>query len=204
MKYLRRLCAAACLLLPFAVSSMAETTVRVGVSARDLGSLDPATGIGNGDEFPIRQIFNVLVAPKDGTSNLTFDELQGDLAEKWEMAPDASSFTFHLRHGVQWQRGYGAFTAEDVAFTIARMRDPKTGTAYGANFRDIEGVEIADPYTVTIRLTKPNPFFYAFALMPRFGGYMVSKKAVTELGEEFRRNPVGTGPFEFVSYDPKP
>jgi peptide/nickel transport system substrate-binding protein len=77
---------------------LAQTTIRVGVSARDLGSLDPATGIGNGDEFPIRQIFNVLVGPKDGTSDLMLDHLQGELAEKWEMAPDARSFTFHLRH----------------------------------------------------------------------------------------------------------
>jgi peptide/nickel transport system substrate-binding protein len=208
VKVLRHFCVALWIVVPIAVLAMigtarAESVVRVGVSARDLGSLDPATGIGNGDEFPIRQIFNTLVAPKDGTSNLMFDQLQGELAEKWEMAPDARSFTFHLRHGVQWQRGYGEFTAEDVAFTIGRMRDPKTGTAYGANFRDIEGVDIVDPYTVTIRLTRPNPFFYAFALMPRFGGYMVSKKAITELGEDFRRNPVGTGPFEFVSYDPK-
>jgi peptide/nickel transport system substrate-binding protein len=208
VKVLRHFCVALWIVVPIAVLAMigtarAESVVRVGVSARDLGSLDPATGIGNGDEFPIRQIFNTLVAPKDGTSNLMFDQLQGELAEKWEMAPDARSFTFHLRHDVQWQRGYGEFTADDVAFTIGRMRDPKTGTAYGANFRDIEGVDIVDPYTVTIRLTRPNPFFYAFALMPRFGGYMVSKKAITELGEDFRRNPVGTGPFEFVSYDPK-
>ncbi len=203
MKYLRLFCAALSLAALFAGQSLAQTTVRVGVSARDLGSLDPATGIGNGDEFPIRQIFNTLISPKNGTLNLNLDQLQGELAEKWEMAPDARSFTFHLRHGVQWQRGYGEFTADDVAFTIARMQDPKTGTAYGANFRDIEGVDVTDPYTVTIRLTKPNPFFYAFALMPRFGGYMVSKKAVTELGDDFRRNPVGTGPFEFVSFDPK-
>jgi peptide/nickel transport system substrate-binding protein len=105
VKILRHVCAALCILAPIAVSTMigtarAESVVRVGVSARDLGSLDPATGIGNGDEFPIRQIFNTLVAPKDGTSNLMFDQLQGELAEKWEMAPDARSFTFHLRHGV--------------------------------------------------------------------------------------------------------
>ena len=180
-----------------------QTTVRVGVSARDMGSLDPATGIGNGDEFPMRQIYNTLVAPKNGTANLKLDDLQGELAERWEMAPDGRSFTFHLRHGVQWQKGFGAFTADDVAFTLARMRDPKTGTAYGANFRDIESVEIPDPYTVTIHLKAPNPFFYAFALMPRFGGFIVSKKAVTERGDDYRRDPVGTGPFTFNSVEPK-
>jgi peptide/nickel transport system substrate-binding protein len=203
VNYLRRLCAACTLLLPLAVPAHAETTVRVGVSARDLGSLDPATGIGNGDEFPMRQIYSVLIGPKDGQSNLALDQLQGELAEKWEMAPDARSFTFHLRHGVQWHRGFGEFTADDVAFTIGRMIDPKTGTAYGANFREVDRVEITDPYTVTVRLKNPNPFWYAFAIMPRFGGYMVSKKAITELGEDYRHNPVGTGPFAFASYEPK-
>jgi peptide/nickel transport system substrate-binding protein len=205
---LRLVCATLSLIVPFTIAvatktASAESTVRVGVSARDLGSLDPATGIGNGDEFSIRQIFSVLVGPKNGTSNLMFDQLQGELAERWEMAPDARSFTFHLRHGVQWQRGYGEVTADDVAFTIARMRDPKTGTAYGANFRDVESVEVADPYTVTIHLNRPNPFWYAFAIMPRFGGYIMSRKAITELGEDFRRNPIGSGSFEFVSYEPK-
>jgi peptide/nickel transport system substrate-binding protein len=206
--HLRRFCALLTVIVPLAITAIiqtaaAESIIRVGVSARDLGSLDPATGIGNGDEFAMRQIHSVLFGPKNGTSNLTFDQLQGELAETWEMAPDARSFTFHLRHGVQWQRGYGEVTADDVAFTVARMQDPKTGTAYGANFRDVEGVDVADRYTVTIRLNKPNPFWYAFAIMPRFGGYIMSRKAVTELGDDFRRNPVGAGPFEFVSYDPK-
>lgn len=204
MKNPSRLCTTLCLALSLgAASAAAETTVRVGVSARDMGSLDPATGIGNGDEFPMRQIYNVLVGPKDGTANLKFDELQGELAEKWEMAPDACSFTFHLRHGVQWQKGFGEFTADDVAFTVARMQDPKTGTAYGANFRDIASVDMPDPYTVTMRLKNPNPFFYAFALMPRFGGFIISKKAVTQEGDDYRRNPVGTGPFAFQSVEPK-
>jgi signal transduction histidine kinase len=122
----------------------AQSTIKVGVSQRDLGAMDPAFGIGNGDEFPIRQVFNVLVGPKDGTTNLKLEDLQGELAERWEMAPDARSFTFHLRKGVQWHRGYGEVTAADVAFTIQRMQDPKTGTAYGSNFRDITAVELAE------------------------------------------------------------
>lgn len=183
--------------------AQAESVVKVGVSQRDLGSLDPAFGIGNGDEFPIRQIFSPLVGAKNGTSDLMIDRLQGEIAERWDMAPDARSFTFHLRKGVQWHRGYGEVTAEDVAFTIQRMKDPKTGSAYGANFQEIESVEVTDPYTVTLRLSRPNPFIYAFALMPRFGGYIQCKKAVLELGEGYRHNPVGSGPFEFVAYEAK-
>ncbi len=205
MKRFIRVCLAGVLLSSFSTVgvAVAQAVVKVGVSQRDLGAMDPAFGIGNGDEFPIRQVFNVLVGPKDGTSNLLLDQLQGELAETWEMAPDARSFTFHLRKGVQWHRGYGEVTSDDVAFTIARMRDPKTGSAYGSNYREVESVEVPDRYTITILLTKPNPFFYAFALMPRFGGYIQPRKAVEELGDAFRHNPVGSGAFTFASYEPK-
>ena len=128
---------------------------------RDLGALDPAYGIGNGDEFAMRQVHSTLVAAKDGTSDIRFDQLQGELAERWEMSPDARTFTFWLRKGVQWQRGYGEVTSDDVAFTLARMKDPKTGTAYSANYRQIESVETPDRYTVVIHLSVPNPFFHA-------------------------------------------
>lgn len=203
MKRFLHLCAVGFAATLLGSTAMAESVVKVGVAQRDLGAMDPAFGIGNGDEFPIRQVFNTLVSPKNGTTNLLIDELQGELAEKWEMAPDARSFTFHLRKGVQWHRGYGEVTADDVAFTIQRMQNPKTGSAYGANFREIEGVEIADPYTVTIRLKSPNPFYYVFAMMPRFGGYVQPRKAVEELGDKFRHNPVGTGPFVWHGYEPK-
>jgi peptide/nickel transport system substrate-binding protein len=190
--------------LSFAASAaLAETAVRVGVSARDLGALDPAYGIGNGDEFVIRQIYSTLVSAKDGTSDIRFDHLQGELAEEWDMSPDARTITFHLRKGVQWQRGYGEVTSDDVAFTLARMKDPKTGTAYSSNFRQLESVDMPDRYTAVLHLSVPNPFFHAFALMPRFGGYIQSRKAVEELGDKLRQNPVGSGPFAFVSYEPK-
>ena len=59
----------------------AETVAKVGVSQRDLGALDPAYGIGNGDEFAIRQIYNTLVSPPDGTTKMQANQLQGELAE---------------------------------------------------------------------------------------------------------------------------
>ena len=137
MQAILRFCAAGLAAALLATTAMAQSVIRAGLSQRDLGAMDPAFGIGNGDEFPIRQVFSVLVGPKNGTTNLTFDQLQGELAEKWEMAPDARAFTFHLRKNVQWHRGYGEVTSDDVVFTIQRMKDPKTGTAYGSNFREI-------------------------------------------------------------------
>jgi peptide/nickel transport system substrate-binding protein len=181
----------------------AETIARVGVAARDLGVLDPAYGVGNGDEFAIRQTYNTLVSPPDGTTKIQVDQLQGELAEKWEVSPDARTWTFHLRHGVQWHKGFGEVTADDVAFTIRRMADPKTGSQYSANYRQIESIDTPDAYTVVMHLSQPNPFIYAFSMMPRFGGYVQSRKAVEQLGDKLRLSPVGSGPFEFVGCEPK-
>ena len=111
------------------------------IAARDLGALDPAYGIGNGDEFGVRQIYNTLVSPPDGTTRIQADQLQGELAETWEISPDARTWTFHLRHGVQWHKGFGEVTSDDVAFTIRRMADPKTGSQYSANYRQIESID---------------------------------------------------------------
>src|ERR1700722_10114588 len=80
-------------------AASAESIARVGVAARDLGALDPAFGIGNGDEFTIRQIYNTLVSPPDGTTKIQVDQLQGELAETWEVSPDARTWTFHPPHG---------------------------------------------------------------------------------------------------------
>ncbi len=184
-------------------SAHAAPLLRMALSARDIGSLDPAFGIGNGDEMPMRQIYNTLVSPPNGALRLGINELQGEIAERWEMSADAKAWTFHLRPGVKWHKGYGEVTSEDVAFTLNRMRDPKTGSQYSANFRLIAAVETPDPLTVIVRLSEPSPFFYAIALMPRYGGWVQCRKAVLELGDRYALNPVGSGAFEFVSYEPK-
>ena len=163
MNALLRVCTAAIALLWSGVAG-AESVARVGVSARDLGALDPAFGIGNGDEFAIRQIYNTLVSPPDGTTKVSAERAAGRACRKLGDDPRRSHWTFHLRHGVQWHKGFGEVTSDDVAFTIERAwRDPKTGIAVlGANFRQIESVDTPDPYTVVMHLSQPNPFFYAF------------------------------------------
>jgi peptide/nickel transport system substrate-binding protein len=47
-----------------------------------------------------------------------------DLAERWELGPDTTTLTFKLHTGVQWQKGYGELTSEDVKFSYDRILDP--------------------------------------------------------------------------------
>ncbi len=196
--------AAALAALPAAARAQgAGSVLRIGLDARDVGSLDPALTKTGADEQITRQMFNSLVAPPPGTMDGSLETLRGELAERWEISPDRRTWTFRLRPGVRWQRNYGEVTSEDVKFSFERQLDRRLGGSHGSNFRDIERIETPDPLTVVIRLKEPNPFFHVDALLPNFGSFIVPKRAVEEMGENFARRPVGSGAFEFASYTPQ-
>jgi peptide/nickel transport system substrate-binding protein len=116
------------------------------------------------------------------------------------MAADARSVTLKLREGMLFHKGFGEASAEDAKFTIDRIRDPATGSQHRLAYLDVEDVVVLDKYRLRITLKRPNPTFYATGLIVR-GGLLVSKKAVEQLGAGFRRNPVGTGAYEFAAID---
>ncbi|HEX7551340.1 MAG TPA: ABC transporter substrate-binding protein, partial [Candidatus Methylomirabilis sp.] len=60
-------------------------------------------------------------------------EVEGELAERWDVSRDELTITFHLRKGVKWHDGEEV-TTEDVDFTYRYMIDPKTPTAYAESF----------------------------------------------------------------------
>jgi len=65
------------------------------------------------------QIFVVGTPPiTEGLLHFTADrEVVGKLAESWEISEDATTWTFNLRQGVQFHKGYGEMTAEDVVYS---------------------------------------------------------------------------------------
>jgi peptide/nickel transport system substrate-binding protein len=128
--------------------------------------------------------------------------IEPDLAERWEASADGRSWTFHLRRGVQFQGGFGELTAEDIVFSLTRAADPKRSGFAGA-FEAFEGVTAKDPYTVEIRLKHPVPLLLGIVANYR-QGFIVSRKAAEAIGDDkYQTRPIGTGPFEFVEYQPK-
>jgi peptide/nickel transport system substrate-binding protein len=183
--------------------ALAQETLNIRLGARDIGSLDPALTKTGDDETVALQVFNSLVAPPRGTMDMTLENLQPQLAERWEISEDKTQWTFYLRPGVKWHKGYGEVSAEDVKFSYERQMDPALGGVHGASFKDIESIDVIDPLTVRFTLKSPNAFFHAAALTPGFGRFIVPKKAVEELGDHFGFAPVGSGPFEFAAYHPQ-
>ena len=121
-------------------------------------------------------------------------ELVGDLAEKWSISEDGTVIDFYLRKGVKWHDG-SPFSAEDVLFTCKVMIDPKTPTAYGDDFLQVQTAEVIDPHT--FRVTYKRPFAPALAswgmgVVPK---HLLEGKDITQ--SPLTRDPVGTGPYVF-------
>ena len=185
----------------FALASLgaqAQTTLNVGMSAADVNQLDPHRATTTQDKPLTAWVFNGLVRFKPGSASL--EGLEPDLAERWESSPDKTTWTFHLRKGVKFHGDYGELTADDVVFSLRRAGDQKSSSFY-ADYAPIESIEAVDPYTVRIKLKQAVPAF--LGLVTNYhGGFVVSRKAIEKLGENFRLNPIGTGPFKFDAYKP--
>jgi peptide/nickel transport system substrate-binding protein len=115
------------------------------------------------------------------------------LAESWDVAPDGRSILFRLRKGVTWHDG-SPFTAEDVKFSLDRARAPDSVNPQKGLFEPIASVEVADPHTVRVNLSRPSGTLLSFLGWP--AAVIVSPRS----SEGNKASPVGTGPFRFSGW----
>ncbi len=126
-------------------------------------------------------------------------KLQPGLAEKWEELDDGLRIRFYLRKGVNFHNGE-PFNAEAVKYTFDRLlgEEGKKGPQR-SNYTAIQEVKIIDDHTVDFVLNKPDPVL--LTKLAGYGAMIVPPKYIAEKGDAFfNENPVGTGPFKFVSY----
>ena len=185
--------------LSFSSPVLAETTLKIGTLSNDANQLDPHISTKSQDKILFPWVFNGLVRFKPGSADLS--QMEADLAKSWTSSDDGLTWTFKLREGVQFHSGYGEFTAEDVVFSLNRASNKETSTAY-KGYADFASVTATDKYTVKIVLAKSIPSLLGM-VTNYHGGYIVSKKAVEKLGDNFKTNPIGTGPFAFSEYQSK-
>jgi peptide/nickel transport system substrate-binding protein len=121
------------------------------------------------------------------------------LALKWNESADGLTYDFELRQGVKFHNG-DPFTAEDVKFSFERYK----GTGAPELKKKIKAVEVVNPHQVRFQLHEPWPDFLTFYATPATGvGWIVPKNYTEKLGsEKFKEQPVGLGPYRFVSYQP--
>ncbi|QIE56615.1 ABC transporter substrate-binding protein [Pikeienuella piscinae] len=168
-----------------------QLRVRIG---SDISVLDPALIFQIENQTVASHVYNGLVKYDQATNAIT-----PDLAAEWEVSEDGRTYTFHLKDGVAFHKGYGALKASDVKFSFDRVRDEATGSRYRGQFASIDSVEAPDDRTVVIRLKNANSgFLHKVCAFNQ--GWIVSEKAVTEKGEAYKLDPIGTGPFIFDSW----
>lgn len=126
-------------------------------------------------------------------------EIVPDLATSWETT-DNKTWTFKLREGVQFQKGYGEMTAADVIYSFNRIKNPETASPYAAELAGIVSMEAPDPYTVIIELDAANGNFL-HTVANYHQGQIVSQKAIEAAGDQVRWQPVGTGPYYLDAID---
>ncbi|MCL2495943.1 MAG: ABC transporter substrate-binding protein [Clostridiales bacterium] len=169
-----------------------EVVFRMSRSWENASTWDPLDHTGNATAALIPQIFEALARLDDDGSSLPW------LAESWEESADGLTFTFHLRQGVQFHKGYGEMTSEDVKFSFERHLDPELASLHldALNLANVDSIETPDPYTAVFRFKQPDVDF--ITRVSDHPAFIQSKAAFDALGYDgFKTTPIGTGPFQF-------
>ena len=122
------------------------------------------------------------------------------LAESWELSD--SSVTVRLRGDVRWHEGQPV-TAEDVKFTFDLAKDPQTASLLGSAYLNmVESATVVDPRTIRFDFVAPHAQAldgFWWAPLPR---HLLQDVPAAELTQTpFNQQPVGSGPFRFVSWE---
>lgn len=169
-----------------------------------LSSLDPAKASTFENIWAVNQLFNGLVEMNDSLKVIP------SIAKNWSISEDGKTYTFNLYTNVYFHNheyfvnGEGRkVTANDFVYTFNRLLDPKVSSAttlltYVDNAKQ-KAFEASNDSTFVIHLTKPFTPFLRILTMKYFS--VVPQEIIEKYGEDFRRNPVGTGPFKFRMWE---
>lgn len=124
------------------------------------------------------------------------------LVKSWQVAPNLSKVTLELQQGVQFHKGFGEMTAEDVVWSINDANAAVTPESVHLQAGDLAGMfgewRVLDRYTVEAPFTTFDPRWQNYAISDGFQPTAInSKRAYDQNGEEWMKtNVVATGPFQ--------
>lgn len=170
--------------------------------SKGITSLDPAYARNLSLIWPVNQLYNGLVQLSD---SLTIEPC---IAKSWKISDDGLCYTFYIRDDVFFHdnvvfpasRGRKV-VAPDFVYTFNRLLDPRTASpgawvlsALNKSFEgDSNGCSAPSDSVFVVHLANPFPAFLGLMSMPYC--FVVPHEAVERYGNNFGRNPVGTGPF---------
>ena len=168
-------------------------------------TLDPAISADMSSHSYVMQIFSGLVR-LDQELNIV-----PDIAESWEKSLDGKTYTFYLRQGVKFHDGKEV-KAADFKYSWERACDPATGSGTAATYlgdivgaKDmlagetgkVSGVEVIGEYTLRVTVDAPKAYFLNKLAYPTA---FVVDRADVESGQNWWREPNGTGPFKLKEW----
>lgn len=187
MKHTFAAAAALALAISSGAAFAAKTDITVGLQLEP-PHLDP-TGAAAGaiDQVTYSNIFEGLTRfASDGS-------IIAGLAKSWDISEDGLTYTFTLNAGVKFHDGTD-MDAEDVKFSLDRARAEDSTNAQKALFADIASVDVMDPMTVKVTLSKQNG---SFLFNMAWGDAVI---VATESIADIKTKPVGTGPFKLSNW----
>ena len=169
-----------------------------------LASLDPAFAKNKQVMWASHQLYNTLI---EIDSNM---QMQPSLAKHWNISDDNLTFTFFLRNDVSFTddacftNGMGRkLTAYDVEYSLKRIVDKSTASPGAWIFNNrvdsVNGFTATNDTTFQLKLIRPFQSILGILSMQYCS--IVAKEAVEKYKTDFRRHPVGSGPFSFVAWE---
>ncbi len=176
------------------VGERADGTVIVAFNA-ETQSFNPLVNTDqNTNEVNYYMLFTPLIQYDDSLEPTPY------LARSWDLEPEA--VTFHLNRDVRWHDGKSV-TAYDVAFTFDRAKEPTTASVLSSAYLDrVRSAEVIDSFTVRFEFTAQHARPLDGFWWPPVPKHLLENVPPSELVRAgFNRQPVGSGPFRFVSWE---
>lgn len=161
-----------------------EITVGIPQDLED--SLDPHKAVAAGTKEVLFNIFEGLYKP-DSEGNLV-----PAVASDCKISEDGKTYTFTLREGVKFHDG-NLVTVDDIKYSIDRCADTSQGEPLVSAYSAIQSVNIVDNKTVSVVLKDADPDFLAY----------MTTAIIPKNNPNPDTNPIGTGPFKYVSRSPQ-
>jgi len=169
-----------------------------------IASLDPAFAKNQSVMWAIHQLYNTLVEVDAD------NQLKPSLAKSWEVADDNLTFIFHLRTDVYFHDdvvfadGKGRrLTAQDIEYSFKRIIDKNVASPgawiFNNKIDSADGFKALNDSTFQLKLVRP--FQPILGILSMQYCSIVAKEAVDKYGSNFRRHPVGSGPFAMVAWE---
>jgi len=175
------------LLIYLSIQHSRKTILKIGTNFKS-SPINPISNDSTISDLVIELIFDPLLRMENG-------QLQPALAERWEVSSDGLQWDFFLRPGVYFHDGH-ELTAEDVEFTYRSIIQSQR-VGYANYTRYLKSVESINRYQFRLTLSqKDNNIFAAFYIF-----YIAPKHLLEHSSLNFSNQPIGTGPYRFVSQD---